>query len=90
MLETGEPRHLAEWQEYYELEPFGQDWLRTSRATASIINQVKSSTPREEPLRDSDYLDDEFLLPRQGGANAVDEEISAKLSAADSIEGLGF
>lgn len=65
MLATGRASLLAEWQEYYELEPWGDEWNRESRATASMINEIRMAVPRETPLKPEGLLEDDAFVPKQ-------------------------
>lgn len=88
MLATGEPRHLAEWQEYEDLEPFGQPWKRESLMTTRTINTIISAVPRsgsEEP----EFYEDDAFVPKREDAEKVNADTAAQCAAADSIEGLG-
>lgn len=90
MLATGEPKHLAEWQEYHALEPFGEPWRRHSLMTARTLNTMIGMVPRKENGPPQEYYDDDTFVPSRKNREQSSAEIQAQCDAADSIEGLGI
>jgi len=88
MLATGLPKHLSEWQEYHTLEPFGEDWKRTSLSTARIINAIISAIPTDGS-EEKEYHEDDDFIPKREETIRQSVAISAQCAAADAMEGLG-
>lgn len=88
MLATGTPRQLAEWEEYYQLEPYGQDWSRSSIVAARTINTILAVAPTKNE-QDKEFYDDDAFVPKRKDDTKQRAEIKAQCDAADSIEGFG-
>jgi hypothetical protein len=68
MLQSGGAGQLESWYEYSQLEPFGDDYRRTSAAMARLCNTIKIQAGRFTPgpaLSGKDLMRDDFLVPRQ-------------------------
>ena len=89
MLATGSPRHLAEWNEYHELEPFGEPWKRASMMATRTINTIIALAP-SDGKDEKTYYDDDAFVPRREANEKHEQDIAAQCAAADSIEGFGF
>lgn len=67
MLETGGPQHLFEWREFAELEPWGDDWERSSLITARTINTLHGIAAKVggEEINELDLIDDDAFVPKR-------------------------
>ena len=90
MLELMTPAQFDGWWEFYKLKPWGNDWHRSSRTTAAVLNQIRMAIPREKNSGKIEMVDDDVFVPKWKRKNAVDKDIAAQCAAADSIEGFGF
>ena len=96
MLATGSPTHLAEWQEFAALEPWGDDWERSSLITARLINslmQIAAGFGGKE-LSEMDAIDDDAFVPKRRldtktkRQQAQDKALDAAVAASDEISNL--
>lgn len=63
---------LREWQAYYALEPFGDEWPRTALLACLIANANRDTEVRPEPFEVADFMPNaQELLP--GSFVAEDE-----------------
>jgi hypothetical protein len=53
MLSRMSSAELTWWMAYYQLEPFGEPWLRTGVIASTIAN---AATAGGTPLRPSDFM----------------------------------
>jgi hypothetical protein len=49
-------RQLAEWQAYYQLEPFGGEWHRTALLASLVANANRDAEKKPEPFKVDDFL----------------------------------
>lgn len=89
MLETGGAKQLSEWMDYYELEPWGDEWNRESRSTSAIINEIKLSVPRETPLEESELLDDDAFVPKVRKEKTVAKKQTMQAGFAKMRQSIG-
>jgi hypothetical protein len=68
---------LAEWQAYYQLEPFGGQWQQTALLASLIANANRDPEQKPEPFTVEDFLP---------GSAGQDEE--ADDEADDPLPGL--
>ena len=67
MLESGDSEQLESWWNYHQLEPWGDEYQRTSVATARLINIVKQESQKFQQnshLRPVDLVRDDFIVPK--------------------------
>lgn len=72
------PAQLAEWEAYYRLEPWGDDWVQTARLEAAIRSANATS-----PVDPSELIPNEDNRPQS-------EEMDDKAMAARWKQKLGF
>ncbi len=67
MLATGTPQQFAEWQEFAALEPWGDDWERSSLIAARTINSVREIAAGfgGSKLSEDDFYDDDVFVPKR-------------------------
>lgn len=74
------------WMKYYELEPWGDDWERTSMLISTMVNTLVSMAPRGENEPAPERIPwDAFVPGRDNDSGKSDLE-----QAADGLEGLRF
>jgi len=85
------PEQFDGWFAYYRLRPWGDDWRRSSRTTAALINTIRETTPRDKAMKKEEYLDDDIFIPAwsRPGESPAEKEIVLQCVAADAIEGFG-
>ena len=86
MLEELPAGALDEWWAYYQLQPFGDDWERSSMVAAQISNCILAiasafcgSGKKQEPIEI-----DAFVPWRHAEEDAEDKQ--AQLAAVDALE----
>ena len=67
MMGTGTPTHLAEWREFAALEPWGDDWERSSLITARTLNTLHgiASSMGGKEISELDAIDDDAFVPKR-------------------------
>lgn len=89
MLERLTSRQVAEWHEYYNIEPWGwrQDWLRAGLVTATIANvHRKKGKPAIKP---EDCIPKEIEAPKPVRKQTQDEMIAARDSLLARFKKMG-
>lgn len=64
MVATAEAGMLERWRHFYELEPFGEEWLMMSVAISNVINELREikyqlrsqQMPASERLREDRFV----------------------------------
>lgn len=46
---------LAEWMAFFELEPWGQEWLQTGTIASMIVN-MQRDPKKSEPVAPTDFI----------------------------------
>lgn len=49
-------RQFQEWAAYYELEPFGDEWLRTGLLASLTANANRNQEEKPEPFTPQDFM----------------------------------
>ncbi len=47
---------IREWQAFWRLEPFGDDWRRTARLQALMAEINRNERNRSEPFTEDDFM----------------------------------
>jgi len=91
MLDGAAPKMLAEWEAFYWLEPFGQEWLRTSLNTARTLNTLHAIAASwgDGKLDESQLIDDDAFVPGKA-SEKQGKDVAAQCEAAENLEGFGF
>jgi hypothetical protein len=56
MLASISGKQFAEWNAYYILEPFGDEWLRTAMLASLIANANRDADLKPEPFLLQDFM----------------------------------
>jgi len=56
LLQSISGKQLTEWMAFFELEPFGQEWMQTGMITAMIANVNRDAKKRSEPFQPTDFI----------------------------------
>jgi hypothetical protein len=56
MLKGMSSCQFQEWIAYYELEPFGDEWLRSALIASLIAETNRNTEERSEPFSPQDFL----------------------------------
>lgn len=67
MLATGEPKHLQEWEEISELDPFGGEWDMMSIMLARLLNTLHgiAAGMGGGEVKEEDLIDDDAFVPKR-------------------------
>jgi hypothetical protein len=88
MLASLGPGQFDEAVQYYQLEPWGDDWERSSMIAAVVSDAVRAAVAtfagNSEPLKLTPT--DQYVPWR--AERRTEQELAAELDACDSIEGL--
>ena len=65
MLESMTPQQMDEWLAYYQVEPFGDEWLQAGTIAAVVYNVVASvgSAMGGKSLKEKDMRDPDDFIP---------------------------
>ena len=76
--------------EYYKLEPWGDDWERSSMIAAQLTNMVRclASGFGGRSLEEKDLLPPDVFVPHRETADAEGEQLAASLKALKQLEGI--
>ncbi|MCA9232498.1 MAG: hypothetical protein KDA57_17750 [Planctomycetales bacterium] len=71
MLDTLEPGELEESYHYSTLEPWGDDWERSSLITARLINSISAIAAGMSgtKLQEFDLIEDDAFVPKYRADN---------------------
>lgn len=75
----------------YILDPFGDDWQRTSTSTAAIVNAI-AATARGFAGEDAPELvpfPDDFIVPYRVHLDPEDEQLEAGLDSLETMRWKG-
>lgn len=73
MLKRMSARQFEEWIAYFDLEPFGDDWLRTATLASLVANSNRDTEKRPEPFTPEEFLP----IQRQPEAPESEEDLDA-------------
>lgn len=87
MLEEMPAGTLEAWWQYYQCQPWGDDWERSSMVAAQLTNCIMAMGASFGRGSKPEWLEQDAFVPwRQ--ADAVAEDKQKGIEAAYSIEGL--
>lgn len=81
-LEELSPAELSYWKASYRLDPWGDDWERTSAMTAVIVNEMR----RKE--KDVELMELGELVPFRPKPNSMKRQLQKSLSNLETLVGL--
>lgn len=77
MLESADPRQLEKWYYYFDQEPFGDEWDRTSLIATEITNNfIMLLSAFSEDRSKVQYLKPDHFVPGREPTKFEDREIS--------------
>lgn len=71
----------------YYLDPYGDDWERSSMSTVQVINTIRSSVPGSR-MTEADWWPDDLFVPYRIPKDSRIAQLEAALPQLDAITGL--
>lgn len=87
MLEELPAGAMDEWWAYYQIQPWGDDWERSSMIAAQISNCILAIGAAFGGKKDQELLEIDALVPwRHDGKHQ--EDLANQLAAVDALEAI--
>lgn len=86
-LEELSPQELAHWYAAYRLDPWGDDWERSSMIAAELINVVRCLAPGAEIDAD-DLLPPDAFVPFRKHKSKLESLAEEAAAGLEGIKGL--
>lgn len=85
MLEELPAGAMEEWWQYYQIQPWGDDWERSSMIAAQISNCILAFASAFGGGRQQEPIEIDAFVPWRHAAASV-EDMQAQLAAVDALE----
>lgn len=88
MLASSEAGRLLEWAAYFDIEPFGNEWERSSWGATAIVNEVRGiAAGLSGKSRETEFMDPDDLVPGRVDQK-LDEQLEKDLEAIANLEAI--
>jgi hypothetical protein len=76
------------WWEYFKLEPWGDDWERTSLLTSTLVNVANSMAPRGESEEAPEFIPPDAFMPYSERKPERNQLVEQTIEGLEGLRGL--